>query len=120
MRGNFSADRVQPFVAVSVVEVPMRIDQMFDRIVAKTRQRFNYSRFCAWYTGIDKEFSIPTREHGDISAGTFKNADIAAQLRDRDLRVCRRITNRHNRTFGGGEQSAGHQPNAGSCNNARC
>jgi len=37
MRVDFRADRMQPFVAVSVIEMPMRIDQMLDRIVTVTR-----------------------------------------------------------------------------------
>ena len=32
VRGDFSAHRMQPFVAVSVIEVPMGIDQVLDRI----------------------------------------------------------------------------------------
>src|SRR5436190_5583820 len=44
VRRDFRADRMQPFVAVGVVEMPMRINQVLDRIVTKTRQGFCYLR----------------------------------------------------------------------------
>src|SRR6266436_2028064 len=38
VRSDLSTDGVQPFVAVSVIKMPVGIDQMLDRIAAKTLQ----------------------------------------------------------------------------------
>jgi hypothetical protein len=37
VRGDLSANGMKPFVSVSVIEMPVRIDQMPDRIVTETR-----------------------------------------------------------------------------------
>src|SRR6516225_11240909 len=105
---DFSADRMQPFVPVGVIEVPMRVNQMFDRIVAKTRQRFSYPSPCARNAGIDEEFPVAAGKHGDVSAGSFENVDVAAQLCDSDLRARRSVANGDDRTFGGSEESVRH------------
>ena len=44
VRRDFSADRMKPFVAIGVIEMPVRIDQMLNRIAAQTRQSFYYAR----------------------------------------------------------------------------
>jgi hypothetical protein len=37
MRGDLGANGMKPFVSVRMIEMPMGIDQMLDRIVAETR-----------------------------------------------------------------------------------
>ena len=37
VRSDFSAYRMQPFIAIGVIEVPMGIDQMLDWIVTESR-----------------------------------------------------------------------------------
>ena len=106
--GDFRADRMQPFVAVGVIEVPMRVNQVLDRIAAEGIERIGDPSSGAWDTGIDEKFSIAAGEHCNISARTFKNADIAAQLRNSNLRAGSSVSNGNDRTFGGGEQSARH------------
>src|SRR5882724_11623109 len=44
VRGDFSAHGMKPLVAVRVIEMPVRIDQMLDRVRAETGERFGDSR----------------------------------------------------------------------------
>src|SRR4026208_1659181 len=66
--GYFRADRMKPFVTVGVIEVPMRVNQVLDRIAAERIERIGDSSSGAWDTGIDEKFSIAAGEHGNISA----------------------------------------------------
>jgi hypothetical protein len=40
MGHDFSPFGMQPFIAVGVIKMPMRIDKMFDRILTEAGQRF--------------------------------------------------------------------------------
>src|SRR5215510_7811194 len=62
VRGNFSADRMQPFVPVGVIKMPVRVDQVFDRIAAEVRQCFSYPSPCAWNAGVDEKLPIAASE----------------------------------------------------------
>jgi hypothetical protein len=106
--GYFRAARMKPFVTVGVIEVPMGVNQVLDRIGAEGIERIGDPSSGAWDTGIDEKFPIAAGEHGNISAGTFKNADVAAQLRNSNLRAGSRVSNGNDWTFGRGEQSARH------------
>jgi hypothetical protein len=106
--GYFRADRMKPFVTVSVIEVPMRVNQVSNWIAAEGIERIGDPSSGGRDTGIDEKFSVAAGEHGNISARTFKNADIATQLRNSNLRAGSRVSNGNDWTFGGGEQSARH------------
>src|SRR5215472_2561115 len=99
---------MQPLVSVSVIEVPVRVDQMFDWIVAQTRQRFSDPRLGARYPSIHENLAIGAGEDSNISAGTFEDADVAAQLRNSDLCGLSSIPNGDDGTFRFGEQTARH------------
>jgi hypothetical protein len=86
----------------------MRVNQVSNWIGAEGIERIGDPSSGAWDTCIDEKFSIAAGEHGNISAGTFKNADVAAQLRNSNLRAGSRVSNGNDWTFGGGEQSARH------------
>src|SRR4030095_14422224 len=101
--GDLSSHRMQPFVAVSMIKVPVGIDQVLNRIGANTCQCFVNSRSRRINTSIDEKFPIAAGEHGNISTRTFKNADVAAQLRNGNLRAGSRVSNGNDRTFGGGD-----------------
>jgi signal transduction histidine kinase len=70
---------VQPSVSVSVVEVPVRIDEVFDWIRVDAGQSAGNSWVCARETGVDEEFPVPTGEHCNIPTGTHQNAHVATE-----------------------------------------
>ena len=102
---------MKPFVAVGVIEMPMRIDQMLNRIALRLASA-SVIAVVTQYAGIDKKFSVAAGEHGNISTRTFKHTDIATKLRNSNLGGGRRVSNGNDRTFGGGAIAARHQPNA--------
>ena len=88
---------MQPFIAVSMVEMPVRVDQMLNWIIAKTHKCLLHSR--ARDSGVDKHFAIAAGEHSYVSTRTFKNANVTAKLVDGDLRASSGIADLNNRTF---------------------
>ena len=87
MREDCRAFAVEPFVSVGMIEVPMGIDQMLDRVGAEAVGGFQDARLRGGDAGIDKNLAVAARQHGDIAAGAFEDADIAAHLVDLDLRL---------------------------------
>lgn len=86
--GDLRPFRVQPLVAVGVVEMPVRVDQMLYRFRAEARQRLQDSIPRRRDSGVHEQFAIAPCEHGDIAAGALENADVPAKLRNRNLGVC--------------------------------
>src|SRR4030095_2841516 len=66
--GYFRAHRMKPFVTVSVIEVPMRVNQVLDRIAAEGIERLGDLSSGAWDPCVDEKFAVAPREHGDLSA----------------------------------------------------
>ena len=79
MRRDGRSGRVRPGVAVRVIDVPMGIDELPDRVRTQAVEGRHYARFGDREPGVDKKLAILASEDGDISAGTFQNADIATQ-----------------------------------------
>src|SRR4029079_3052312 len=69
---DFGAYGVQPFIAVSMVEMPVRVDQMLYWIIANTNKWLLPVR--ARDSGVDKHFAIVAGEHSYVPTRTFKNA----------------------------------------------
>src|SRR6478736_2762498 len=74
---------MQPFIAISVIEMPVRVDQMLNWIIAKTHKCVLHLR--ARDSGIDKHFAIAAGEHSYVSTRPFQNANVTAKLVDGDL-----------------------------------
>jgi len=72
--------RVKPLVAVSMIEMPMCVYQVPDRIGADVRQRFTDRGSRRSDAGIHEQLSIGACQHGDISTGAFEHAYIATQF----------------------------------------
>ena len=77
---------IQPYVAVGMIEMPARVDQVRDGIGAKTGKSFGDLRTQYANTGIDKHFAIGAGQDGDVSAGALEYADIVSQLVRNDWR----------------------------------
>jgi hypothetical protein len=100
----------QPLVAVGMIEVPMGIDQMSDRIGAEARQRRSDPRARNADPGIDQDPAVEPREHGDIPARALEHADIATQRMDIDRCRGGRGTDAVDDALRPGEDLAWRQP----------
>ena len=89
MREDGGALLVQPLVAVRVVEVPMSVDQMFDRVLAKAVGSVQDAR-----AGIDEHLAVGAGQNGDIPARALDDRDIAAQLVELKGRCRRGVADR--------------------------
>jgi hypothetical protein len=99
---------MQPFVAVSMIKVPVGVDQVLNRIGANTRQCFVNSKSRCGNACVDEKFAVAARQHGDISARALEHTDVTAQLGYIDLRGSGGIANDDDGTFTVGEHSARH------------
>ena len=83
---RIAAPSVQPLVAVGVVEVPVRVDQMPDRLGTEACQRLGDLRPRAGNAGVDEELAVRAGEDRDVAARTHQHTDPAAQAMHGDLR----------------------------------
>ena len=82
MRQDGGAEFVQPFVAVGVVKVPVRVDQVRDRLWAKRRQRCGDLRARCRDAGIDQHLPVGAAQDRDIAAGSLEHGDVTTQSVD--------------------------------------
>src|SRR5262249_29373008 len=68
------AGRVQPFIPVRVVEVPVRVDEVFDGVGANARRSVGNLRPGSCKTGVDEKLTVATGEDGDVAPGTHQDA----------------------------------------------
>src|ERR1700758_3234471 len=76
--------RIQPCIAVRVIEMPMRVDQMCDRITAKAVDGLEDSRAGCGDSSIDKYLAVGASQNTYVAARALKDADVATQLVDLD------------------------------------
>jgi hypothetical protein len=88
---DLGADRMQPFVAVGMVEVPMGVDQMGDGIGPEVGERLGDLRAGDADTAIDQHLAVRAGEHRDVTAGALEYADIVSQLVGDDRRHRRAV-----------------------------
>jgi hypothetical protein len=80
MRKDGGALLVQPLVAVRVVEVPVGVDQVLDRIAAEVVDGFEDAGARRGDAGIDKQFAVGACRDGDVATRALDVRDIPAQL----------------------------------------
>ena len=88
MRNDGGALRIQPLVAVGVIEVPVGVDQVGDWIAAEAVDRFEDAAARCGDAGIDKHLAVGARQDGDVAARALDDRDIAAQLMELDGGFC--------------------------------
>src|SRR5580693_4048453 len=88
MSENNRTRRVQPFVAIGVVKVPMRVDEVLDRVGADGCKRVGDLGTGAGKASIDKELTVATGKHGDISSSAHQDAHVAAEFLHGDSSGC--------------------------------
>ncbi len=70
---------VHPRIAVSVIEVPMRVDEIFDRPRIHLSESVGNPGARGRVTGVDNHFAVCSNEDGDVSARADKSTHISAQ-----------------------------------------
>src|SRR6516225_3829230 len=81
---NGGSFRIQPFVAVSVVEMPVRIDQVRDWITAKVVGGFQNSPARRGDTSIDEHLAVCAGQNSDVAARALKSANVTPQFMNLD------------------------------------
>src|SRR5215510_12275227 len=82
------ASRVQPFVAVGMVKVPMRVDEVLDGLGTNPGESVGNLWASTGKTGIDQQLTVSTGKNRDVPTGPQQNAYIGAELLDRDFIGC--------------------------------
>jgi len=80
VRQNTGSGFMDPLVAAGVVEMPVRVDQLFDRIRVDARECLGDVRPCGDDLRVHEQFSIRTSQDGDISTSAQKDTDIAPKI----------------------------------------
>jgi hypothetical protein len=79
LRNDFSAERMQPVIAVGVIEVPVRVDEVRDRFGAEIGECLGELGTRHADAGIDQYFAVRSGEDGDVAAGALQHADVVSQ-----------------------------------------
>src|SRR5579864_6156020 len=82
---NACARLVYPLVAARVIEVPVRVDQLFNGICVDVGESRRDVRPRGDDFRIDEKLSVRARKNGNVPAGTKQDADIAPKRLHRDL-----------------------------------
>ena len=72
--------RIQPLIAVRVIEVPVCVDQVRNRIAAQPIRSLQDARAGCRDPGINEHLAIGACQDGDIAARALEDTDIIAQL----------------------------------------
>jgi hypothetical protein len=104
------AGRVQPFVAVGVIEMPVGVDQVRDRLAAERLQRLGELRTRHTDAAVDQDLAVGARQHGDVAARSFEHADIVAQPVGHDRRRCGAVLDQAHEAARFGKRLSRRQP----------
>ena len=80
MRNDGGAGSVNPLVAVGVVEVPVGVDEVGDRIRADCVERFGQVRLGGGVAGVDEQLAVFSGKDRDVAADSHELAHIAAEV----------------------------------------
>ena len=119
MGDNGCSFRIQPLIAVRVIEVPVRVDQVLDRIVAEAIGCFQNARAGCGDSGIDEHLAVDACQDSDVAAGALEDADVAAQLVNLDGRLRSLITDQIHDVARFGEGAARREPSSTCRNRSR-
>src|SRR6476620_2956169 len=76
---------MHPFIAVRVIEVPMRVHKMFNRVATDAIQRRGDFFARAQISRVDNEFSIGPGQHRDVATGTDERTHISSKCLSRNF-----------------------------------
>jgi hypothetical protein len=98
MRNDLGAYRMKPFVAIGVIEMPMRIDQMGDGVNAKIGKGPGHLGPRHGNARVDEDFAVRAGKDRNVPAGAFQHADVVPQFVGRDRRGCGAVLDQANET----------------------
>jgi len=101
---DHGALRMHPLIAVPMIEVPVRVDEMFDRARVHFSQSVGDPGARGCITRIDHQFSIRSAEDGDVSAWADQCIHVAAQGLDGDVSGFRTFARRKHDVLTLGEE----------------
>src|SRR5437773_2928484 len=110
MREDCRALRMHPLIAVGVIEMPVRIDEMFDRARVHFSQSVGDPGAGGCVTGIDNHFAVSSGEGGDVSAGADKCTNITTQGLHGDVSGFRTFARRKDDVFTFGKEMSWRKP----------
>ena len=84
MGDDLRACRMQPFIAVGVIEMPMGVDQVLDRIGAEFACGLQDPRTRRGDSSVDEHLAVGTGEDRDVAARALEDADVATKLMNLD------------------------------------
>ena len=79
---------MEALVAAGVVEMPVSVDQEFDRIHVDACEGFRDVRTRGDNLRIHHQLAVRACQNGDISTSAQKDTDIASKVLNRDLCCC--------------------------------
>src|SRR5579859_6269961 len=106
MRHDLRAFAMQPLVPVGMVEMPVRVNQMFHRTSIQGGKGFTDSEPRSGDTGVDQNLAILAGQHRDIATGAVEDTYLVAQSNNLDFCCCCAAPDRHDRTFVRGKHTA--------------
>src|SRR5262249_21307805 len=104
---------VQPCIAIRVIEMPVRIDQVRDRIPAKAVGRFQDSLARYSDSSIDENLAVNAGQDGDIPPRALKDTNATTQFVDLDWRLAGLVADQIYKVSRLGVGSRGNQPASG-------
>ena len=79
MGDNGCPFRIQPLIAVRVIEVPVRVDHMLDRIATEATGLFQDARAGYGDPGIDEHLAVGACQDTNIPTRTLQDTDVTAE-----------------------------------------
>ena len=83
--GNCRACGVHPFIAIRVIEMPMRVHKMFNRVATDPLQRLGNLWARAQISRVDNEFAIGAGQDRDVATRADERANICSKCLSGDL-----------------------------------
>jgi hypothetical protein len=101
---------MQPLIAVGMVEVPMRVDQMPDRVGTKACECLCHVLPGYRDARVDQQFALGPGQYRNITAGTLQHGYVAAQRMHCDFCGSRGVSDHVDDTASLGENLARGEP----------
>src|ERR1700676_2115784 len=88
VRQDTGSGFMDPLVSAGMVEMPVGVDQLFDRICVDACEGFRDVWTCGDDLRIHHQLSVRACQNGDISTSAKKDTDIASKVLNRDFCCC--------------------------------
>ena len=110
VRQNSGSFGVDPFIPIGVIEMPVSVNQMFDRPWVEATKRIRDLGLRAGIARIDKQLAIRSSQDRNIPTGADERSQVSPQNLGRNVCVRRLLPRHHHDAFVRGEEPAGSKP----------